>query len=162
VFHKIKAIDDFFKSQYRRGLEIEIYKTSITEKFFFSTYSLIGKILKLLFNTEERAQIEEKELPNINNEIKMLLNMEKDVYYDKEILSHALNFKFDEVSSHIDRLLQINFVQSNETLNSFKLTERSYFFKIGLENELSSAIKDDFERNIESFHIFLSLNKITV
>ena len=161
VFHKIKAIYDFFKSQFRRGLEIEIYKTSITEKFFFSTYSLIGEILKLLFNTEERAQIEEKELPNINNEIKMLLNMEKEVYYDKKLLSHVLNFKIDDVTSHLERLLQMNFVQSNETLNSFKLTERSYFFKIGLENEFSNAIKDDFERNIECFHIFLSLNKIT-
>ncbi len=162
VFHKIKAIDDFFKSQYHRGQEIDIYKTSIAEEFFFSTCSILGEILNLLFNQEERAQIGEKELANIKNEIKMLLKMEKEVYYDKEILSHKFDFKIDDVNSHIDRLLQINFVQSNETLNSFKLTERSYYFKIGLEKELSNAINDDLERNIESFHIFLSLNKIIV
>ena len=160
VFHKIKAIDEFFKTQYRRGQEIEIYKTSISEEFFFSTYSLIGEILTLLFHREERAQLEQKKLANINNEIKMLLKMEKEVYYDKEVLSNELNFKIDDVTSHIERLLQINFVQSNETLDSFKLTERSYIFKIGLEKQFSNAIKDDFERNIESFHIFLSLNKI--
>jgi len=160
VFHKIKAIDDFFRSQYRRGQEIEIYKTSITEEFFFSTYSLIGEILNILFNQEERAQIQEKELAYINNEIKMLLKMEKEVYYDKEVLSNEFNFKMEEVNSHIDRLLQINFVQSDEALNSFKLTERSYFFKIGLEKEFSNAINDDFERNMQSFNIFLSLNKI--
>ncbi len=160
VFHKIKAIHDFFKSQYRRGLEIEIYKTSIAEEFFFSTYSILGEILNLLFNQEDRAQIGEKELANIKNEIKMLLKMEKEVYYDKEILSREFDFKIDDVNLHIDRLLQINFVESNETLNTFKLTERSYFFKIGLEKEFSNATNDDFERNLESFRIFLSLNKI--
>ena len=160
VFHKIKAIDNFFKTQYRRGQEIEIYKTSITEEFFFSTYSILGEILRLLFNQEERAQIGEKEHANIKNEIELLLKMEKGVYYNKEILSRELNFKIDDINSHIDRLLQINFVQSNDALNSFKLTERSYFFKIGLEKEFSNAIIDNFERYIESFHIFLSLNKI--
>jgi len=157
VFHKIKAIDNFFKTQYRRGQEIEIYKTSIAEEFFFSTFSILGEILRLLFNQEERAQIGEKELANIKNEIEMLLKMEKEVYYDKEILSRKLDFKMDDFNSHIDRLLQINFVQSNDALNSFKLTERSYFFKIGLEKEFSN---EDFERHLESFHIFLSLNKI--
>ena len=161
VFHKIKAIDNFFKTQYRRGQEIEIYKTSIAEDFFFSTYSILGEILSLLFNQEERAQIGEKELVNIKNEIKMLMKMEKEVYYDKEILSREFNFKMEDVNSHIDRLLQINFVQSNEALNSFKLTERSYFFKIGLEKEFSNAINNDFKRNLEPLHIFLSLNKIT-
>ena len=160
VFHKIKAIDNFFKTQYRRGQEIEIYKTSITEEFFFSTYSILGEILRLLFNHEERTQIGEKELADIKNEIELLLKMEKEVYYNKEILSRELNFKIDDINSHIDRLLQINFVQSNDALNSFKLTERSYFFKIGLEKEFSNAIIDNFERYIESFHIFLSLNKI--
>ena len=88
--------------------------------------------------------------------------MEKEVYYDKEILSREFDFKMNDVESHIDRLLQINFVQSSKNLNSFKLTERSYFFKIGLEKEFLNAINDDFERNLESFHIFLSLNKINV
>jgi len=160
VFHKIKAIDDFFISQYHRGQEIDIYKTSITEEFYFSTYSILGEILNLLFNQEERAPIGENELAYIKNEIKMLLKMEKEVYYDKKNLSREFNFKMDDVTSHIDRLLQINFVQYNEVLNSFKLTERSYFFKIGLEKEFSNVINNDFERNIESFHIFLSLNKI--
>ncbi len=160
VFYKIKAIDDFFKSQYRRGQEIEIYKTSIAEEFFFSTYSILGEILNLLFNEEERTQIGEKELANLKNEIKMLQKMEKGVLYDKEILSRELDLEINDISSHIDRLLQINFVQSNEALNSFKLTERSYFFKAGLDKEFSSVIKNDFERNVESFHIFLSLNKI--
>lgn len=160
VFHKIKAIDNFFKTQYRRGQEIEIYKTSIAEEFFFSTYLILGEILRLLFNKEERAQIGEKELVNIKNEIKMLMKMEKEVYYYKEILYREFDFKIDDVNSHIERLLQINFVESNDALNSFKLTERSYFFKIGLEKEFSNAIIDDFERYIESFHIFLSLNKV--
>ena len=160
VFHKIKAIDDFFKSQYRRGQEIEIYKTSIAEEFFFSTYSILGEILNLLFNQEGRVHIGDKELVNITNEIKMLLKMEKEVYYDKKNLSRVFNFKMDDVNSHIDRLLQVNFVQNNEALNSFKLTERSYFFKIGLEKEFSNVINDDFEKNFESYHIFLSLNKI--
>ena len=160
VFHKIKAIDDFFKSQYRRGQEIEIYKTSIAEEFFFSTYSILGEILNLLFYQEGRSHIGDKELVNITNEIKMLLKMEKEVYYDKKNLSSVFNFKMDDVNSHIDRLLEINFVQNNEALNSFKLTERSYFFKIGLEKEFSNVINDDFEKNFKSYHIFLSLNKI--
>jgi len=160
VFHKIKAIADFFISQYRRGQEIDIYKTSITEEFFFSTYSILGEILNLLFNQEERTKIGEKELTYIKNDIKMLLKMEKGVYYDKKNLSREFDFKMDDVEAQIDRLLQINFVQYNKALNSFKLTERSYFFKIGLEKEFSNAINDDFERNFEAFHIFLSLNKI--
>ena len=158
--HKIKAIDDFFKSQYRRGQEIEIYKTSISEEFFFSTYSILGEILNLLFNQEEQAHIGEKELANITNEIKMLLKMEKEVFYDKKEISRELNFKIDDVNSHINRLLHINFVQINETLNTFKLTERSYYFKVGLEKKFSNVINDDFEKNFESYHVFLSLNKI--
>lgn len=160
VYHKIKAIDDFFRSQYRRGQEIEIYKTSIAEEFFFSTYSILGEILNLLFNQEERTKIGEKELTYIKNDIKMLLKMEKGVYYEKKNLSREFDFKMDDVEAQIDRLLQINFVQYNKALNSFKLTERSYFFKIGLEKEFSIALSDEFERNFESFHIFLSLNKI--
>ena len=160
VFHKIKAIDDFFKSQYRRGQEIEIYKTSISEEFFFSTHSILGEILNLLFNQEEQAHIGEKELANITNEIKMLLKMEKKVFYDKKEISRELNFKIDDVNSHLNRLLHINFVQINETLNIFKLTERSYYFKVGLEKKFSNVINDDFEKNFESYHIFLSLNKI--
>jgi len=162
VFHKIKAIRDFFKSQYRRGQQIKIYKTSIAEDFFFSTYTILGEILSSLFNQEERAQIGEKELANVKNEIKLLLKMKKEVYYDKEFLFREFDFKTDNVNSHIDRLIQINFVESDESLNSFKLTERSYFFKVGLEKEFSNALFDDLERNIESFHIFRSLNKIIV
>ena len=160
MFHKIKAINNFFKSQYRRGQEIEIYKTSIAEEFFFSTYSILGEILSRLFNQEERAQIGEVEQIKIKNEIKILLKMEKEEYYDKEILSREFGFKDNDVTSHIDRLLQINFVESNEALNSYKLTERSYFFKIGLEKEFSNARNDGFEKNLESYHLFLSLNKI--
>ncbi|MEE9378626.1 MAG: ADP-ribosylation factor-like protein [Candidatus Lokiarchaeia archaeon] len=35
AFQKIKAIGDFFKSQYRKGQEIEIFKTSIVKISFF-------------------------------------------------------------------------------------------------------------------------------
>ena len=160
VFHKIKAISDFFKSRYRRGQEIEIYKTSIAEEFFFSTFSIIGESLNLLFKQEEWSQIGENELANIKNEINLLRKMKKGVYYDEKILYRDFDFKLDDFRSHIDRLLQINFVQSNEALNSFKLTERSYFFKFGLEKEFLNALNNDFEGNFESYYIFLSLNKV--
>ena len=35
AFQKIKVIGDFFKSQYRKGQEIEIFKTSIVKISFF-------------------------------------------------------------------------------------------------------------------------------
>jgi len=55
LFQKIKAIIDFFKLQYHRGQEIEIFKTSITEDFFFDTYNIIGGILSLLFQKDLTA-----------------------------------------------------------------------------------------------------------
>jgi len=90
LFQKIKAINDFFKLQYHKGQEIEIFKTSITEDFFFDTYNIIGGILSLLFQ-KDLIPISRNEFQALKKEILIVLKIENSLRYNKEALMNLIS-----------------------------------------------------------------------
>jgi len=160
AFQKIKAIGDFFKSQYRKGKEIEIFKTSITKDFFFITYYILGEILNLLFQKGDNLLSENNDIQALKDELMMLLSLKNQTKYSREFLSREFNIDLKEVDSLLGGLEHINLVEYLDDVNFFQLTERSCYFKIGLKKEVSQLNENKFDKGIELFHIFFSFNKL--
>jgi len=160
AFQKIKAIGDFFKSQYRKGKEIEIFKTSITKDFFFITYYILGEILNLLFQKGDNLLSENNDIQALKDELMMLLSLKNQTKYSREFLSREFNLDLKEVNLLLGGLEHINLVEYLDDVNFFQLTERSCYFKIGLKKEVSQLNENKFDKGIELFHIFFSFNKL--
>ena len=160
AFQKIKAIGDFFKSQYRKGEEIEIVKTSITKDFFFITYYILGDILNLLFQKGDILLSENNDIQALKDELLMLLSLKNQTKYSREFLSREFNIDLKEVDSLLGGLEHINLVEYLDDVNFFQLTERSCYFKVGLKKEVSQLNENKFDKGIELFYVFFSFNKL--
>jgi GTPase SAR1 family protein len=160
AFQKIKAIGDFFKSQYRKGEEIEIFKTSITKDFFFITYHILGDILNLLFQNGDSILAESNEIESLKDGLMIVLNLKNQTKYSREFLSSEFNIDLIEVDKLLEKLEHINLVEQFDDINFFQLTERSCYFKVGLEKEVSQLNENKFDKGIELFHVLFSFNKL--
>ena len=160
AFQKIKAIGDFFESQYRKGKEIEIFKTSITKDFFFITYYILGDILNLLFQKGDNLLSENNDIQALKDELMMLLSLKNQTKYSREFLSREFNLDLKEVNLLLGGLEHINLVECLDDVNFFQLTERSCYFKVGLKKEVTQLNENKFDKGIELFHVFFSFNKI--
>jgi len=160
AFQKIKAIGDFFESQYLKGKEIEIFKTSITKDFFFITYYILGDILKLLFQKGDNLLSENNDIHALKDELVMILSLKNQTKYSRESLSREFNIGLKKVDSLLERLEHINLVEYLDDFNYFQLTERSFYFKVGLKKEVSQLNENKFDKGIELFHVFFSFNKL--
>ncbi len=160
AFQKIKAIGDFFESQYRKGKEIEIFKTSITKDFFFITYYILGDILNLLFQKGDNLLSENNDIQALKDELLMLLSLKNQTKYSREFLSREFNLDLKEVNLLLGGLEHINLVEYLDDVNFFQLTERSCYFKVGLKKEVSQLNENKFDKGIELFHVFFSFNKL--
>ncbi len=160
AFQKIKAIGDFFKAQYRKGREIEIFKTSITKDFFFLTYNILGDILNLLFQNGDSILTERNEIESLKDELMIILNLKNQTKYSREFLSSEFNIDLIEVDKLLEKLEHIDLVEHFDDINYFQLTERSGYFKVGFEKEVSQLNENKFDKGIELFHVFFSFNKL--
>lgn len=160
AFQKIKVIGDFFKSQYRKGQEIEIFKTSISKDFFFLTYNILGDILNLLFQNGDSILTESNEMESLKDELMIILNLKNQTKYSREFLSSEFNIDLIEVDKLLEKLEHINLVEHFDDINFFQLTERSCYFKVGLEKEVSQLNENKFDKGIELFHVLFSFNKL--
>ena len=158
VNQKIKRIQEFFSTQKIMGAEFQIFKTSITEDFFYNTFYTISKILNRLYDDDKIFNFDSNEHTNMKKEISFILENDALKQYSTESFAKENNIKTELMVAHLKRLEKFGLVKNTDEFESFQLTERAIYFKIGWERESISNKYDDLSRNIEMFHILLILN----
>ena len=93
-------------------------------------------------------------------ELSLLLSLDPFVKYNKQVLVHELNIRNSEIDSHIDMLIKFGFVEiPNGNPEIFQLTERCFYFKIGIEKEITIIEQSRINKGVELFFTFLNLKK---
>jgi GTPase SAR1 family protein len=156
VTHKIKSINNFFETQYRLGLNFQIYRTSIAEKYFFETYKILLQILNLILQ-KNSFPISKNEFKNLKTEIKIIIFYNNLKKYNIKDLKEKFDLNEEEVDFHLNRLIKLGFVyKDNET---FKLTNRSAMIKENIEFEKKRIELMKSDKRIELFHVLSNLTE---
>ena len=154
---KVKKIKNFYELNYTNGRDFGIFSTSISKYFFFKTYNIIfdiiNHILKKVIIPKNLTEIKLLEI-----DLSVLLNCKKKIY-DEEQLSNQLNIKESDLKIHLSKLEKIGFLKTLVDSTNFQLTDRAFFFKEGLKNELQSYDSPDFNIGIVSINKILNLNE---
>ena len=158
VYNKLKTIQEFITLQHPRGKNFEIYKTSITKDNFYDTFYIISKILNLMFN-RKLIPVQHQEFQKLKRELSIILNTENNVRYSISDLVHKLKFNSEEIRLYLEKLEYLGFVEIFNEFQFFKLTDRAYYFKVGLEKDIAIINESQFNKKIELFHIFLCLRE---
>jgi len=172
LLHKIDLVKltypelviNFIKKQLEfrelKTFNIPIYKTSIAKDYFFDSYNSIYKILNEIFE-KNVSKINKKEFNNLKKELSIILKCKNSIKYNLEDIVKNLNLNYQNAKFHLDRLEHLGFIKYPifEPF-SFSLTERAYWFKMGLKKVKQSSIDHEFNEVIEIIHTFLNLNKV--
>jgi hypothetical protein len=156
VTHKINSINNFFETQYRLGLNFQIYRTSIAEKYFFETYKILLQILTLILQ-KNSFPISKNEFKNLKTEIKIIIFHDNLKKYNIKDLEEKFDLNDEEVDFHLNRLIKLGFIdKDNET---FKLTNRSTMIKKNIEFEKKRIELMKSDKRIELFHVLSNLTE---
>ena len=158
VYQKLKTIQEFITIQHPRGKDFEIYETSITKDYFYKTYCIISNILNLIYR-RNLIPIRRQEFQELKRELSIILTSDPSVEYSTSDLVKNFEFSSEDAKYYLERLKKLSFIKSFDEYKSFKLTDRAYYFKFGLEREIKTKEESHFNKNIELFHIFLCLRE---
>ncbi|MEE9378625.1 MAG: hypothetical protein V3V33_11400 [Candidatus Lokiarchaeia archaeon] len=114
----------------------------------------------MLFQNGDSILTESNEMESLKDELMIILNLKNQTKYSREFLSSEFNIDLIEVDKLLEKLEHINLVEHFDDINFFQLTERSCYFKVGLEKEVSQLNENKFDKGIELFHVLFSFNKL--
>lgn len=157
VNQKIRRIKEFFTTQHILGDEFQIFSTSIMKNYFYDTFYTISEILNKLYD-DSILSMDPNEFDNMKRDISFILEKDALKQYSTQSYAKENNLKSELMIAHLQRLEKLGLVKSTDEFESFQLTERAMYFKIGWEQERNNSNCDDLSRNIEMFHILLILN----
>jgi small GTP-binding protein len=157
------VVSNFIKKQIKlrkiNEENIKIYKTSITKDYFFNTYKIITDILILFHEIDLRA-ITKQEYNNLEVELSIILKCRHSIKHYNDDIAKYYHFSSSTVKFHLDRLEHLGFIRyAILEPFAFFLTNRAYWFKIGLEKEEEKVLSNKFNIGIELLHTFLNFEK---
>jgi len=158
VNQKIRRLQEFFSSQKIMGDDFQIFGTSITKNFFYTTFYTISEILKRLYEEDNILNMNFHELSKIKREISLILENDAFNNYSTKLFAQEYNITNELMIEHLKRLEKFGLVKNVDNFSSFQLTERAAYIKIGLERERLDNSDDNLNRNLDMFHILLILN----
>jgi len=158
VNQKIRRLQEFFSSQKIMGDDFQIFGTSITKNFFYTTFYTISEILKRLYEEDNILNMNFHELSKIKKEISLILENDAFNNYSTKLFAQEYNITNELMIEHLKRLEKFGLVKNVDNFSSFQLTERAAYIKIGLERERLDNSDDNLNRNLDMFHILLILN----
>ena len=159
---KTNSIKNFFKTQYSQGRNIKIYETSISKKYFFQTYTKVLDVLKLIYE-KKLIPLDKTEFENLRTELAIILKSNMSTKYNIQDLQFYFSMTPHIMKFHLERLERLGFVRIsvNET-NYYTLTDRGYYFKLGLDKESEKIDENFIERGIDYCYLLFNLNIISV
>ena len=157
------VVSNFIKKHIKlrqiNGEDIIIYKTSITKDYFFNTYKIIIEIL-ILFHEIDLKAINKQEFNNLEVELSIILKCRYSIKHYNDEIAKYYNFSTSTAKFHLDRLEHLGFIRyAILEPFAFFLTNRAYWFKIGLEKEEEKVLSNKFNIGIELLHTFLNFEK---
>jgi len=158
VNQKIRRLQEFFSSQKVMGDDFQIFGTSITKNFFYTTFYTISEILNRLYEEDNILNMNFHELSKIKKEISLILENDAFNNYSTKLFAQEYNITNELMIEHLKRLEKFGLVKNVDNFSSFQLTERAAYIKIGLERERLDNSDDNLNRNLDMFHILLILN----
>ena len=154
---KIRRIKEFFATQQIMGDEFQIFSTSIMKNYFYDTFYTISAILNKLYE-DSILSVDPNELNNLKLDISFILENDALKQYSTKSYAKENNLNSELIIENLKRLEKFGLVKSNDMFESFQLTERAMYFKIGWEQERNNNNRVDLSKNIETFHVLLILN----
>jgi len=154
----------FIKTQLKnQGIteqEFLIYSTSITKDYFFLTYSVIFELLNFV-KRSDKTIISDSEFNHLKTELSIILKCKHSIKYSNGDIAKYFNLDESEILLHLNRLEYLGFIKRPIfEPYSFLLTNRAYWFKIGLEREEEKTNHRGINEGIEIIHTFININKI--
>ena len=157
VNQKIRRIKEFFETQNILGDEFQIFSTSVMKNYFYDTFSTISEILNKLYD-DSIINLDPNEFNNLKSDISFILESDALKQYSTKSNANENNVNSELMLENLKRLEKLGLVKFIDKFESFQLTERAMYFKIGWEHERNSKSGVDLSRNIETFHVLLILN----
>ena len=142
--------------------ETIIYSTSITKNYFFLTYSVIFELLNFV-KRSDMTKLSDSEFNHLKMELSIILKCKHSIKYNKNDIAKYFNLDESEMLLHLNRLEYLGFIRHPIfEPYSFFLTNRAYWFKIGLEREEEKTNDGKINEGIDIIHTFLNINKIPI
>jgi GTPase SAR1 family protein len=157
--HKLKALNDFFTTQYSMGSGFKIHLTSIVGEYFLKTFFIITNIIKKICG-DNFIPISKSEFLDLRTDILIILRSKGSTRYNIKNLISEFRLKSGEITYHIKRLEELAFLKSFENYNFFELTERALFLKIGIERYQNKIIANQINSCIEILHTLRNMHKL--
>ncbi len=154
---KIKAIHDFVTKQHPRGAHFEIYKTSITESYYYTTFRVLSKLLKMILPYENILP-DSDNFFHLKNQFSLLMNITEDREIQIEELVSKLKLSHEQVNFYINQLKTKGIIAIENKTRKYILSDNGYYYKVGLENHKNKQKAEDGCLVYEIFSIFLILD----
>jgi GTPase SAR1 family protein len=160
IEQKIKTINNFVKTHHPMATHFEIYKTSITQYYYYNTFRILSNLLKLILSHEEKFD-QINQLDDIRSQYRLFFDGidSKQIWMDD--LFSKLNYSEDNIRTYIKELQKKGFINNIEGLNAFALSDSAYFYKFGFEQQRKKGGKFDENLAFETFYFFFFLNDST-
>lgn len=159
---KITKITDFLSIQFPNEKKfINIFKTSISEQFFYQSYF---SILDILLNTinKKTLEISNDEIQDLKRDLKLILKIDLDLEYTRTELIKKYNLTETELNYHLERLNKMGFVITiRGNFLKLKFTERAILFKKKIAEEKSIKNSELNGNNIQLLYSILNLKRIS-
>jgi GTPase SAR1 family protein len=157
VEQKIRRLQEFFSTQKILGDDIQIFGTSITENYFYQTFYTISEIINRLYDENNMFDLDSNELKNMKIEISLIQEINASKKYFTTEFAQEKDIKIELMREHLRRLEKFGLVKNTDNFDSFQLTERATYIKVGWEREKAKN-DNDLSRNVEMFRLLLILN----
>ncbi|MFX1311369.1 MAG: GTPase domain-containing protein [Promethearchaeota archaeon] len=158
VRHKLKDIQKFITLQHPQGKDFEIFETSIKKENFYNTFCIISKILNSIYD-KNGIPIKKQDIQELKKELSIILESDNSVKNSISDLTYKLNLSSEESKNLLENLEKLRFVKNFDEYQLFELTERAYYFKIGLKKEINNVQNSYIKKTIEQFHIIFCLKE---
>ena len=154
---KLDKIMKFFHEQHLYDGKIKIFKSSISQDYFYKTFCNLSGILFELF--EKNLAIENfNEFSELKKELSFILENENKGRNSIMNLKVNLNLSENETILHMKKLEAYGLIKTFNGTEDFQITDRAHFFKIGWELEKQYHKKNDLNKKMELIQILLKLD----
>ena len=151
--YKLKAFEEFVK---KKDIDLKTYSTSIANDHFFDTFDSISEILTKIIGPvylkKTKSVIQE-----FRDDLKIILQFDELKRYNVYDITDNLQMSVEQASYHLERLENLGFVEYLDNIKNFQLTDKSSFFKAGVEGKQINEDENKINRILENLYFFSNL-----
>jgi hypothetical protein len=96
-------------------------------------------------------------IQEFRNDLTIILQFDKLKRYNVYDITDNLQMSVEQASYHLERLERLGFVEYLDNIKNFQLTEKSSFFKAGIERKQINENENEINKILENLYFFSNL-----